>query len=56
MKTFKIAVNEILSRVVRIEAETKEDAIQIVSQEYNNQRIVLDWSDFVDVKIVEEIE
>ena len=51
MKTFKIEVKEFLSRIVEIEACSKEEAINLVRKLYQNQEIVLDDSDFIHNKI-----
>ena len=51
MKTFKIEVQEFLSRIVEIEACSKEEAINLVRKLYQNQEIVLDDSDFIHNKI-----
>jgi len=50
-KIYSFEIRETLSRVVEIEAETEEEAIQKVEQEYKNEEIVLDSSDFDDYEI-----
>ena len=49
MKTFEIEIKEILSRTIEVKANTEDEALEIVKQQYNNEEIVLDSSDFVDV-------
>jgi len=49
MKTFEIEVKEILTRTIEVKANTEDEALQIVRQDYNDEKIVLDSSDFVDV-------
>ena len=46
MKTHKILVEEVLSRVVEVEAETLGDAKALVHEQYSNQDIVLDDGDY----------
>lgn len=47
MKKYCIEVTEILTRVVEIVAENKEEAIIIAETKYRNCDIVLDASDYV---------
>lgn len=51
MKNFQIAVEETLSRVVEIEAETMEEAIEIANNMYHREQIVLDADDFMGYSI-----
>lgn len=53
MKTFKLEIQEVLSKVIEIEAETLSDALDIAHDMYNSGEIVLDASDFV-TKTIEE--
>lgn len=46
METFEIEVHEVLSRVVRVEAESMNDAISKVNDMYRNEEIVLDAEDY----------
>jgi len=49
---FKVKITEVLSRVIVVEADSKEEALNKVSDMYNSEEIVLDYSDFNDdVKI-----
>ena len=56
MQTFKLEIQEVLSKVIEIEAETLSDAIDIAHDMYNSEEIVLDASDFVTNTIDEHIE
>lgn len=56
MPKFNIQVKEILRRVVEIEAETLEEAIDIAKDMYQNEEIVLDADDFAFVGITEETD
>jgi hypothetical protein len=51
METFKIEVQEFLSRIIEIEAKSAEEAISKVREMYRNEEIVLDSDDYVTTKI-----
>ncbi|HNR48652.1 MAG TPA: DpnD/PcfM family protein [Bacteroidia bacterium] len=51
-KTFKIEVQELLSRTINIKANSVEEAISIVNKMYKNEEIVLDWSDLKIQEII----
>lgn len=51
MATFKIEIQEFLSRIIEVEAETKDEAISKVRQLYRNEEIVLDSDDYVSTEI-----
>ncbi|MDR3653430.1 MAG: DpnD/PcfM family protein [Paludibacter sp.] len=53
MRTFKIEITEILKRVEEIESESIELAIQLITQKYISEEIVLDSSDFIEHQICE---
>lgn len=55
MKTFTLEIQEILSKVIEVEAETLSDALNIAHDMYNDEEIVLDASDFVTNTIEEYI-
>lgn len=55
MQTFKLEIQEVLSKVIEIEAETLSDAIDIAHDMYNDEEIVLDASDFITNTIEEYI-
>ena len=46
-----VQIEEILQRVVEVEAESKDEAWKKVSQQYKDEEIVLDSSDYVDTTI-----
>jgi hypothetical protein len=54
LKEFDIEVSELLSRTVRVEAETLGDAIEKVMEQYKKGEIVLDAEDFVEKRIEEK--
>jgi hypothetical protein len=53
METFKIEVKETLSRIVEIEANSKDDAYFKVREMYIKEEIVLDSDDYVDTDFIE---
>ncbi len=53
METFKIEVQEFLSRIIEIEAKNIDEAISKVKDMYQNEEIVLDSEDFVSSEIDE---
>ena len=58
MKTFKVEIKEILSRVIEIKANSKDEAIQKTEDLYRDEEIVLDYNDFQNLNInsFDEIE
>lgn len=52
METFKIEIQEILLKTIEIQAKNMEEAIEKVNQMYRKEEIVLDYSNFVDKKII----
>lgn len=48
---YVVAVTEELRRELEIEAESKEQAYEIVKRKYNNEEIVLDDSDYSGTEI-----
>lgn len=56
MKTFYIAVTEMLSRVVRIEAENELDALDKVDSAFNEGLYSLNGEDFVDRQVDDETD
>lgn len=56
MKTFEIEVQEILSRVIRIEAESQSNALLKVKEKYRNEEIVLDAGDYKETEIMPFID
>ena len=50
MSEHTVRVTETLSRLVTVDVLDTEDAIEMAQDQYNNEEIVLDASDFDDVK------
>lgn len=45
-KTFSISITEVLKTTVDVQAETPEEAVQIVKDRYRNSEIMLTADDF----------
>ena len=54
MAKYKIKVIETLERRVTVNAETTEEAVADVQEQYDNEDIVLDWNDLAATEIVPE--
>lgn len=50
MSEYTIRVTETLSRLVTVDVLDTEDAIDMVRQQYSDEEIVLDETDYDDVK------
>lgn len=48
---YKIEIEETLSKVVEIETNSLEEAIDIVQEKYSSEEYVLDYNDFLAVDI-----
>ena len=53
IQIFKIEIQEFLSRVAEVEAESSNVAISIINEKYQKAEIVLDYNDFVEVDFVD---
>ncbi len=56
MKKFKVYVEEVLRRLVEIEAATQGEAEVKVQQMYDNSEIVLDSGDHISTEIYDSEE
>ena len=58
MKTFKIVITETSSKAIEVQANNKQEALEIVEEMYVNCEVVLDWNDLdeTDYTIIEEKE
>ncbi len=52
MKTFKLEIQELLSRVVEIKAGSEVDAFLKIKEMYKKGEIILDSSDYIDTTII----
>lgn len=55
METFKIEIQELLSRTIDIEAQSIEEAIEKANKMYNSEEIVLDYDDLTKREIIPNI-
>lgn len=51
MKKYEIGIEEVLRRVINVEANNIDEAIEIITEKYDSGEIVLDSSDFCDKSI-----
>ncbi len=56
MKTFKIEVKETLSRIIEINANSINEALENVQKIYKNEELILDNDDFVEVDFINHID
>ncbi len=47
---YEIYITETLCRTEQVEADSKEEAIEKIREAYNEEKIVLDYSDFIEVE------
>lgn len=48
MKEYKVEITETLQTIITIEANSEDEAIDIVQQKYKDEEIVLDSSNYID--------
>lgn len=53
MKTFKIEIQEFLSEIVEVKAENVDEAISKVRELYRNEKIILNYNNYVTTEINE---
>jgi hypothetical protein len=51
MTKYRIEVTEVLSRIIEMEAEKEDDAVEMVKQMYRNCDIILGASDYIETVI-----
>ena len=51
MKTYLIEIKETLRKVVEVNADNKNQAIEFVNNKYKNEEYILDFNDLKDVNI-----
>ena len=49
MKTYNVTITETLQRTILVEADNEQHALNMVQDDYDNENIVLDYSDFKKV-------
>lgn len=50
MADYQIEITETLQRVIKIKADSADDAVEKARALYKNERIVLDYSDYTDTE------
>jgi len=48
MKKYKVEITETLQTIITVEANSEDEAIDIVHQKYRDEEIVLDSSNYID--------
>ena len=48
---YDVAIEELLTRVIEVEADSAAEAYEIAEAMYYDEEIVLDFNDFADVNI-----
>jgi hypothetical protein len=48
---YKVEITETLQRILEVEANTLDEAITQVKEQYQREEIILDSNDFIDVHI-----
>ena len=51
MKTFEVEITETLQRIIKVKANSENEAYEIVKEKYDNEEIVLDASDCTEISI-----
>ena len=54
MKEFDVCITEVLDKHISVKAKNKEEAYEIVSKQYKDEEIVLDYNDFsyYEIKVI----
>lgn len=53
MKIYEIEIEELLQKVIKVKADSLDEAIDKVEEEYRNEKYVLDYNDFKGVEFRE---
>ena len=53
MKIYEIEIEEVLQKVVKVKADSLDEAIDKVQERYKNEKYVLDYNDFKGVEFRE---
>ena len=56
MKKYQVLFKETLERVIEINANNKEEALEIAEEMYKNCEVVLDYTDFSGYEISEYLK
>jgi hypothetical protein len=50
MKNFIVEIKETLLKTIEIECDSKDDALEFIKSQYDNEDIVLNSNNFIDVE------
>lgn len=50
-RTYKVEITETLQKVIKVEARNENEAIRLITEQYQNEEIVLDYNNFIDYDI-----
>ena len=53
MKIYEIEIEEVLRKVVKVKADSLDEAIDKVQERYKNEKYILDYNDFKGVEFRE---
>ena len=53
MKIYEIEIEEVLQKVVKVKADSLDEAIDKVQERYKNEKYILDYNDFKCVEFRE---
>lgn len=53
MKIYEIEIEEVLQKVVKVKADSLDEAIDKVQKRYKNEKYILDYNDFKGVEFRE---
>lgn len=53
MKIYEIEIEEVLQKVVKVKANSLDEAIDKVQERYKNEKYILDYNDFKGVEFRE---
>lgn len=56
MQTFKIEIQELLSKIIEIDALNLDDAISQAKEKYRKEEIVLSETDYISTEFAEYLE
>lgn len=51
MKKYKVEITETLQRVIEVQAQSANDAIELIRQKYKKEEIVLSENDYISTEI-----
>ena len=49
--TYQVEITETLQKILSVDADNEESAIKVVSDMYNNEDVILDYTNHMDTEI-----